>query len=276
MSNYTQGYSRATTRSHASRTIHSDAKFLIPHVKPADMILDVGCGPGTITVGFSEIVGPQGKVAGIDISSEILEQAKSSIPPKPNLKFRQADLLSETGLPFPDETFDVVFSSQLFPHLTPREIRLQALKEMRRVLKTGGVLATRDAAELHFYPRQYNLDEIWVERGNRARAFGNEGENDAGKFPGGEMPALYRECGFASDNIIIGGGTTVHSGKEAKGWFSEANVQKLSEGDAFRESWLRAGITDGEIEETKGKMQEWARDENGWYVALQAEIVARK
>lgn len=53
-SGYTFGYSKTTTASHASRTIHTDAAFVIPHIKPHHKILDVGSGPGTITIGFAE------------------------------------------------------------------------------------------------------------------------------------------------------------------------------------------------------------------------------
>ena len=54
--NYTQGYSDAVVSSHQSRTVYSDAAFLLSHVKPTDRILDVGCGPGTITIGFAKLV----------------------------------------------------------------------------------------------------------------------------------------------------------------------------------------------------------------------------
>ena len=63
--NYTQGYSKATLTSHTSRTVESDASFLIPYIKPTDTILDVGCGPGTITIGLAALA-HKGSVTGID------------------------------------------------------------------------------------------------------------------------------------------------------------------------------------------------------------------
>jgi hypothetical protein len=50
-SNYTQGYHESVTRSHTSRAATKDAAFLLPHIQPHHEILDIGCGPGTITSG---------------------------------------------------------------------------------------------------------------------------------------------------------------------------------------------------------------------------------
>ncbi|KAK7705894.1 hypothetical protein SLS64_007846 [Diaporthe eres] len=280
--NYTQGYSKATLSSHASRTIESDASFLIPHLRATDHILDVGCGPGTITVGFGAIA-TEGSVIGVDISEQVLEQAREivsklrvksqhtahSLPP---ITFQKADLLA--GLPFPDDTFDVVFNSQLFPHLPTHDMRFRALSEMRRVLKPGGIMASRDAAELHFYPRSYDLDRVWA--GNLAKGYGR-GKPGA-CFPGGDMPALFREVGFdaAAGKIKVGAGTTVHAGKKARDWYVAASLGKLQPGDTFREGWDRVGITDEEVKEAREALEKWGKDDDAWYVALQAEMLGWK
>lgn len=280
--NYTQGYSKAAVASHASRTIESDASFLLAHLRPTDHILDVGCGPGTITVGFGAIA-TEGKVVGIDISDQVLElaretgttaRAKSQAISRPlaPITFQKADLLA--GLPFSDNTFDVVFNSQLFPHLPTHDMRAKALSEMRRVLKPGGVLASRDAAELHFYPRAYELDRLWS--GKTAKVYGH-GMEDA-HFPGGDMPALFREVGFdaAAGKVKIGAGTTVHAGKETRDWYVATNLEKLKPGNPFRESWHRVDITDEEIEEVREALGKWGKDDDAWYVALHAEILGWK
>jgi len=273
--NYTQGYSEATVSSHASRTIHTDAAFLLPHIKSTDRILDVGCGPGTITMGFAGLL-RQGSVTGIDISEDVLARAKEMVARSPsqanNISFQTANLLE--GLAFPDDTFDVVFSSQLFPHLASLEMRRQALSEMRRVLKPGGILATREAAELHFYPRSYDLDRLWA--GNMVRAL-RKGETVA-SLPGGDMLALYRLVGFdaAAGKIRVGAGTTVHSGREERRWYVDRNLEKLSAGDPYRESWIQVGVTEKEIEQVKEALSRWAEDDDAWYVALQGETIGWK
>ncbi|KAK8140141.1 S-adenosyl-L-methionine-dependent methyltransferase [Apiospora sp. TS-2023a] len=302
--NYTQGYSKAAVATHASRTVDSDAGFLKPYIEPSDRILDVGCGPGTITVGFAALIdgAEGGRVTGVDISDEILAQARETTVAaaaatkeagdgnnnKTAIEFRKADILN--GLPFADNTFTIVYASQLFPHLPTPAQRFTALTEMRRVLKPGGILATRDAAKLHFYPRHHDLDRLWAERMARAlRArSGFDGDEDGDEdevcLPGGDMPALFRPVGFGresrisggSSKLLVGAGTTVHSGPETRQWFAKSLMDRLRPGDPFRESWSNVGITDEEVAQTYGALGRWAQDEGAWYVAVQAEILRWK
>ncbi|KKY37772.1 putative methyltransferasefamily protein [Diaporthe ampelina] len=206
------------------------------------------------------------------MASTARTESQDTAGPLPPITFQKADLLA--GLPFPDDTFDVVFNSQLFPHLPTHDLRFRALSEMRRVLKPGGIMASRDAAELHFYPRTYDLDRLWT--GNMAKGF-RHGEVGA-RLPGGDMPALFREAGFdaAAGKVKAGAGTTVHSGKGARDCFVAAGLGKLQPGDPFRESWHRVGITDEEIGEARHALKKWGEDDDAWYVALQAEILGWK
>ncbi|KAM7189118.1 methyltransferase [Rhypophila sp. PSN 637] len=271
--NYTQGYSQATQATHASRTVDSDAS-------PTDHILDVGCGPGTITVGFAGLISSQGSVTGVDISETVLEKAKqavasgSIVTEGKKVTFLQADLLSHHGLPFKDATFDVVFSSQLFPHLSTYDMRIQALAEMRRDLKPGGILATRDAAHLHFYPQppavpaRYDLNQLWA--CNMLRPLGTR------HLPGGDMPCLFLQVGFNVDKVRIGAGTTAYTHEKARKWFAEASKGRLEQGETFRQSWLEVGITDQEIEDTKVALDIWVALDGAWYVAVQAQILGWK
>lgn len=272
---YTQGYAVATVASHASRTISSDAAFLLPYLKPTDRILDVGCGPGTITAGFSASV-PHGEVVGVDISDEVLAQARAAAgelatDSAGRLSFVSADLLQ--GLPFEDGAFDVVYASQLFPHLQPQDVALKALVEMRRVLRPGGILATRDAAELHFYPRSHDLDRLWTRNMTNALCYGA----DDADLPGGRMPALFKKAEFdlAGGRVKVGAGTTVHSSASARRWYVDGCFGRFE--DAFyRNSWLKAGTTDAEIEKAKPALEEWAENDEAWYAALQCEVIGWK
>ncbi|KAF1966207.1 S-adenosyl-L-methionine-dependent methyltransferase [Bimuria novae-zelandiae CBS 107.79] len=127
------------TANHAARTAENEAAFLLPHLKLYFHILDLGCRPGTITRGLAKYV-PEGSVTGIDLAPEVIEQAKSlagqagGVPS--NVTFVTGNLLE--GLQFGDETFDVIFMSQVLIHV-PEPVK--ALTELRRVLKTGGCIA---------------------------------------------------------------------------------------------------------------------------------------
>jgi SAM-dependent methyltransferase len=264
-SNYTQGYSNCTIATHQSRTAESDAAFLLPYIKKTDHILDLGCGPGTITTSLAKYAS-EGTTVGIDISTDVLQKAKTlaaeaDVPTRGSgsVIFEEGNVLE--GLAYPNDTFDIVYCSQLFGHLPPPDLPLRAL-------------ATRDASDQHFYPRSSDLDRLWVR--NLSRSL-RKGEPDA-EPPGTSMPALIRSVGFDADGgkIRVGAGTTVYSGSEARKWLAWRAAGQLRQGDSFRQSWLDAGITEDEIQQTLLAVEKWAETEDAWYAALQCEMLAWK
>ena len=136
---YTHGHHESVLRSHTWRTAQNSAGFLLPHLKSGDSLLDVGCGPGTITMDLAELVAP-GHVVGIDRSNEVIERAREAAEARAlsNLSFEVGDVYH---LEFEDDSFDVVYAHQVLQHLSDPT---RALREMRRVLRDGGWLAVRD------------------------------------------------------------------------------------------------------------------------------------
>jgi ubiquinone/menaquinone biosynthesis C-methylase UbiE len=277
---YARGHSDYTVATQQSRTAESDAAFLLPHIKKTDHILDVGCGPGTITTGLAKYVG-EGRVVGLDISPEVLHKAKtlaaaSNVVPTEDgpgsVVFEQGDVIA--GLPYPDNTFDVVFTSQVLGHMPPPDLPVKALKEMRRVLKPGGVLATRDEAASHFYPRSSDLDRLWTANQFRASRKGAPETDTTGTM----MPALLRAAGFDADGgkVRVGAGTKVFSGLETRRWLAWRAAGQLKEGDPFYQSWLDAGISEDEIRETLAAVDKWVDTEDAWFASLQCEMLAWK
>ena len=278
MNSYKQGYSGQTVATQQTRTAESEAAFLLPYIKKTDCILDVGCGPGTITIGFVKYAS-EGKTIGIDISANVLGRAKTaadeaSIPKEGpgSTSFEEGNILE--GLAYPDNTFDVVFCAQTFGYMPPPDMPLKALTEMRRLLKPGGILATRDTIEQHFYPRSMELDRLWV--GNFRRAV-LKGDPEADLSPP-VMPALFRRAGFDADGdrVRIGTGSTVFSGANTRQWLTNRAESQLQPGDPLHRSWLEAGITEDEIQETLLASRKWAETEDAWYAALQCEMLAWK
>ncbi|CRG88924.1 hypothetical protein PISL3812_05959 [Talaromyces islandicus] len=276
---YTQGHSKFTVATQVTRTAEADAGFLLPHIKKTDKILDIGCGPGTITTGFAKYAS-EGATVGVDISEQVLQKAKAmaaeaSAPTKGpgSVVFEPGDVLK--GLAYADESFDIIYCSQLFGHFPPLDLPLKALAEIRRILKPGGILATRDSAEQHFYPRSLDLDRLWV--GNMRRVISHK--DVPGVDPTAtQMPALLRRAGFDADagKVRVGGGATVFSTPEARKWLCARAVGQLQEGDPFRQSWLDAGITEEMIQQTLLAAGKWADTEDAWYVALQCDMLAWK
>ena len=275
---YTQGHSNYTIATHLSRTAESNAAFLLPHIKKTDNVLDVGCGPGTITTGLAKYA-REGTTIGVDISTGVLQKAKAlaaeaNIPTHGpgSVVFEYGNVLEK--LPYPNETFDIIYSSQLFGHLPPPDQPRQALTELRRVLKTGGILATCDGVGQHFYPPSLNLDRLWVHNSARGLAKGEPPADPTGTI----MPALFRSAGFDADGgkVQVGAGTSVFAGPEVRQWLGWRATGQLQPGDPFYQSWLDAGITEEEIQQTLVAVKEWIETEDAWLAMLQCEMLAWK
>jgi SAM-dependent methyltransferase len=128
---YTPGHSANATAFMAARSFISHGEFISPYIKPGMTVLDCGCGPGAISIGLAEAVGPAGHVTGIDFGESQIEIAKTRATS--NLSFQMASVYE---LPFEDEAFDLVFSHALFEHLADP---IRGVTEIRRVLRPGGV-----------------------------------------------------------------------------------------------------------------------------------------
>lgn len=130
----------AHTPAHARRTAQANAAFLLPHLRPGMRLLDCGCGPGSITVGLAQIVAP-GETVGIDASPDAIHAARAHAASVSgdSVRFDVADVCA---LPFPAASFDAVFSHAVLQHLPDP---LAAVREMRRILRPGGICALADA-----------------------------------------------------------------------------------------------------------------------------------
>jgi ubiquinone/menaquinone biosynthesis C-methylase UbiE len=153
---YTHGHAPATVRQHARRTAEEAAAFLLPTLRPGMRLLDVGCGPGSITRGLAERVAP-GQVIGVDLSAETLEAARDAAAARglDNLRYEEASVYQ---LPFAEASFDVAYAHQVLQHL--REPGA-ALGEMLRVVRPGGLVAIR---EVDWGTAAYWPPDPWIDR----------------------------------------------------------------------------------------------------------------
>jgi ubiquinone/menaquinone biosynthesis C-methylase UbiE len=110
-------------------------------VQPGQRVLDVGCGTGYFARLLARAVGPEGLVVGIDPSPEMITYASRKAGRVRNCQFRVG---TAESLDLPAEHFDVVVSSLVLHHL-PEDLRMPALREMRRVLRPGGKLLVAEA-----------------------------------------------------------------------------------------------------------------------------------
>ena len=114
--------------------------FNLGPILPGETVLDIGCGAGVDTLIAARLVGPEGRVAGVDATPEMIARARANLAlvGLTNVSFEVA---AAEALPFPDRKFDVVISNGVINLTIDKE---QALREVHRVLKRGGRLMVAD------------------------------------------------------------------------------------------------------------------------------------
>ena len=132
---YTLGYEQAAIAFVQRRRLDTNGAFFLPHLALGAHVLDCGCGPGTLTLDIAERIG-SGTVVGVDMNQSQVELAtrRATERQASNASFRQG---SAYALPFPEASFEAVFSHALVEHLAEPA---RAVAEFRRVLKPGGWL----------------------------------------------------------------------------------------------------------------------------------------
>src|SRR3954447_11324732 len=140
MATYTHGHHESVLRSHRWRTAENSAGYLLPHLSSGATVLDMGCGPGTITADLASIVTPA-RVTALELTDAALDLARDEVARRglTNVDFAVGDV---QALDFPDHTFDVVHAHQVLQHVADP---VAALREMRRVARPGGLIAVRDS-----------------------------------------------------------------------------------------------------------------------------------
>jgi ubiquinone/menaquinone biosynthesis C-methylase UbiE len=261
---YTHGHHESVLRSHAWRTAANSAGYLIPHLRSGESLLDVGCGPGTITSDLAELVHP-GRVIGIDAVAEPLVQARRVAADRKldRVEFEVGDVFD---LGYPDDSFDVVHAHQVLQHLADP---VRALREMRRVRRPGGLVAARDSdyAAMTWYPRVPALDD-WLALYQRvARA--NGGEPDAGR----RLLSWARQAGFT--DITATGSTWCFANPEDRAWWSGMWADRIKESAMARQAVSDGFATTGDLQRISDGWREWGAAEDGWFAILHGEILCR-
>lgn len=261
---YAHGHHESVLRSHAWRTADNSAAYLLPHLRAGQRLLDVGSGPGTITVDLARRVSP-GEVRGVDAAAEVVAQATALAAQEGvgNVSFAVGDAYR---LDAADGAFDVVHAHQVMHHLARP---VDALREFRRVAGHDGVVAVReiDYEGAIWYPRIPALDE-WVDVFMRMlRAMG--GEPAAGR----RLKAWAREAGFA--DIQATASVWLFESDEERAWWGGSWVDRALH-SSFAEHGLAQGIVDRDgLERIAAGWREWAASPDGWLLLPHGEILAR-
>ncbi|HEV7452405.1 MAG TPA: methyltransferase domain-containing protein [Pseudonocardiaceae bacterium] len=262
---YTHGHHDSVLRSHRWRTVGNSAAHLVPHLRPGQQVLDVGCGPGTITIDLARRVAP-GSVVGIDNEPAPLDEARAEARRQGvhNVSFAVAD---GYDLDIPDGTFDVVHAHQVLQHLVEPVV---ALREMRRVCRTGGTVAARDAdyAAMAWHPPDARLDR-WLDLYRRV-ARSNRAEPDAGR----RLLSWARAAGFGEITASATAWCFATPGERA--WWGGLWAQRVTSSTLASQALDRHLAGREDLEDIADGWRQWAEQADGWFAVLHSEVLCRK
>ena len=259
---YTHGHHESVLRAHRWRTAANSAGYLLEHLRPGMSLLDVGCGPGTITADLARIVAP-GRVTAVENAPDVLATARREVAPTGPVRFVAADA---HALGLASGVFDVVHAHQVLQHVADP---VQVLREMRRVCAPTGVVAVRDSdyGAFTWYPDVPELDE-WLALYQRL-ARSNGGEPDAGR----RLLSWFLEAGFR--DVTPSSSTWCFATPQDREWWGSLWAERVAD-SRFAEKALASGLAGrSELERMADGWRTWAAAPDGWMSILHSEVLAR-
>jgi ubiquinone/menaquinone biosynthesis C-methylase UbiE len=228
-------------------------------------LLDVGCGPGTITADLATRL-KEGTVIGIDLSEEVVALAREQhlASSGVDLSFRTGDVYS---LDFADATFDVVYAHQVLQHLSRP---VEALEEMRRVLKPEGLLAVRDAdfGGFTWYPSDPVLSR-WMDVYHQLTSR-NGAQADAGRH----LKAWARAAGY--DDVVVSSSNWTFQSVEERQWWGGLWADRIRQSEFARQCLEYGLASERELTEFSDAFLRWSDEPDAVFIVVNGEVLARR
>jgi ubiquinone/menaquinone biosynthesis C-methylase UbiE len=264
---YTHGHHESVLRAHRWRTVENSAAYLLPHLAPGQRLLDVGCGPGTITLDLAGRVAP-GDVVGIDVAADVVaaaeaDRARAGVE---RVRYAVGDVYA---LADEDASYDVVHAHQVLQHLSDP---VRALRELRRVLRPGGLLAVRDGDYGGFVwsppdPRLTRWNDLYHQVTTH-----NGSEADAGRL----LPAWVRAAGF--DDVRMTSSTWTFADPGTRAWWGDLWAERVAApGSAFAGQAVAYGLADAsELQDLAAGWRDWAAADDAVLIIPHGEVLATR
>lgn len=259
---YTHGHHGSVLRSHGWRTAENSAGYLLTHLRPGMRVLDVGCGPGSITAGLARSVAP-GELVGIDTSEAVIERAAAQFQ-SDNLRFEPADLYTLDDA----EGFDVVHVHQVLQHLADPVAALRRLGELSR---PGGLIAVREADYhgMFWHPDSDGL-KAWMRLYQQA-ARANGGEPDAGRY----LLGWARAAGYT--DIEVSSATWCFADSDGdRAWWSQTWAERVTDSALARQA-ERDGLADrDQLVAIAQAWRQWGADPDAVFVVPHVQLLIHR
>jgi len=259
---YQHGHHASVIGNHAKRTAEKEAAFFLGVLRAGLRLLDVGCGPGSITAGLAKRAAP-GEVIGIDPSGSVIETARSLLDPSiGNLTFEVGSIYQPR---FAAESFDAVFAHQVLQHLARP---VEALAQMRRLLKPGGVIGVRDVdwGSATFYPESEAMRRFLAMYYELARR--NGGEPNAGRY----LRRWCREASFTETQVMAS--ATSYADPTATRAWADTYAERTLHSNLAQKA-LEYGIaTRADLESMAAGWRAWGDDPDAFFCFAHSEVLA--
>jgi SAM-dependent methyltransferase len=262
---YTHGHHDSVLRSHRWRTAENSAAYLLPVLSAGMSILDVGCGPGTITLDLARRVAP-GRVVGIDAVEAPLRSAAADAEGAgiANVEFGIGDAYDLGGVG--GGPFDLVHAHHVLQHLARP---VDALREMARACRPGGWIAARDAdyRTIAWYPELPELDR-WLELYDGVHR-SNGGEPHAGAH----LLAWARAAGL--ERVSASASTWCYATPAERSWWGDLWADRVTASD-FADQAVAGGFAErSELDRIAAAWRAWSTHADAWFAITSGEILAR-
>lgn len=262
---YTHGHHDSVLRGHRWRTAANSAAYLLEHLGPGLDLVDLGCGPGTITLDLAALVAP-GQVVGVDRAEAVIELARGEaerrgVGPE-RIRFVAAPAES-TGLAA--ASADVVHAHQLLQHVADP---VAVMLEMARICRPAGILAARDAdyGAMSWFPEDPRLDHWRACYREVARR--NGGEPDAGR----RLLSWARAAGWS--DVRASASVWCFATDEDRAWWGGQWAERVRSSDLARGMLDHGVASAADLATMAQAFRDWADSPDGWFLVVHGELLA--